>query len=136
MSMPGMWEFAVLGVLALLIFGPEKLPGMAKSFAKTLSRFRREAQSAVDELKRSADLDGLSEVAGEWKSATSDLRNQMTLTGPAASSEGAADTASARSPVGSSKRSLRGGGKDRQDRPETPPGVEAHMPAPYDPYAT
>lgn len=44
----GIWEIAVIAVVALLVLGPEKLPGAAKSLGKALRDFRR----AGDDLKR------------------------------------------------------------------------------------
>jgi TatA/E family protein of Tat protein translocase len=55
MSAPGFWEIATLAVIAMLVFGPDKLPGMARTVGKTLGQFKREARSTMDELKRAAD---------------------------------------------------------------------------------
>lgn len=37
----GMSELILIGIVALIIFGPRKLPQMAKTFGKTLTEFRR-----------------------------------------------------------------------------------------------
>lgn len=84
-GMPGTWEVAFLAVLALLIFGPERLPEMARKLGQTLSTLRREATSTMDELKRAADVEGFSEVAGELRETTADLKRSAALTGPVAS---------------------------------------------------
>lgn len=84
-GMPGTWEFVFLAVLALLIFGPERLPEMARNIGKAVSTLRREATSTMDELKRAADVEGLSQVAGELKQTTADLKASAALTGPVAS---------------------------------------------------
>src|SRR5882672_6465212 len=44
----GIWEIAVICVVALLVLGPQKLPEAAKSLGKALRDFRR----AGDDLKR------------------------------------------------------------------------------------
>lgn len=51
----GIWEIAVIAVVALLVLGPQKLPDAAKSLGKALRDFRR----AGDDLKREmmGDLD-------------------------------------------------------------------------------
>lgn len=113
MSTPGMWEWIFLAVLALLIFGPDKLPGIARNVGKTISTFKREAQSTMDELKRSADLQDIREVAGELRSTTADLKRSASLTGPLAS------TASAPASAGPAESTVR-----------------ADIPAPFDPDAT
>jgi TatA/E family protein of Tat protein translocase len=119
MSAPGLWEWVFLAVLALLIFGPEKLPGMAKSVGKTINTFKREAQSTLDELKRSAELEELNEIAGDLRSTTADLKRSASLTGPVASSAGAAAV---------------GSGASESGGEESP--VHAALPAPFDPDAT
>ena|SRR5690625_1472469 len=118
--MPGAWEFAALAVLALLIFGPDKLPQIARSTAKTVSSFRREAQTAMDELKRSADVKDFTEAAGEFRSVTRDLRQQMSLNSPSDASERSAGTNS----------------ETPDSEGQTGRGRNADAPAPYDPYAT
>jgi sec-independent protein translocase protein TatB len=50
----GTWELIVILILALLVLGPDKLPGAARSLGRTLSKLRRTA----DEVKRDLDLDG------------------------------------------------------------------------------
>lgn len=79
MSTPGFWEIVMLGFLALLIFGPDKLPGMAKTVGKTLGTLKREAQSTVDELKRAADLEELREAGRELSEATREVERQANL---------------------------------------------------------
>jgi len=47
----GWGEIFVLGMLALIIFGPERLPGLAKDAAKALKQIRETAQGARNQLK-------------------------------------------------------------------------------------
>jgi len=44
------FEFVILAVLALLVFGPERLPGLAADAARILRQLRRMAQEARDEV--------------------------------------------------------------------------------------
>ncbi|MEW6333962.1 MAG: Sec-independent protein translocase protein TatB [Thermodesulfobacteriota bacterium] len=62
----GMPELLVIGVIALLVVGPKKLPEMAKALGKGLSEFRKVTESATDTIKETLkadelkkDLDGL-----------------------------------------------------------------------------
>ncbi len=48
----GAGEFIALGVLALIVIGPEKLPGYAAEAARTLQRLRQMASSARDDVRR------------------------------------------------------------------------------------
>lgn len=77
-STPGFAEFAVLGVLALLIFGPDRLPDMARNAGQMIAKFKREASVTLDELKRAADLDELRGVADELRGVGSELRSSGT----------------------------------------------------------
>jgi sec-independent protein translocase protein TatB len=43
----GPQELIIIGLLALIVFGPRRLPGMAKEFA----RFVNEARSTVEDFK-------------------------------------------------------------------------------------
>lgn len=76
MSMPGFWELAVLAVLALLIFGPDRLPGMLRTVGKTVGTVRREARSALDELKTASDFDDVREAAKELRAEGEALRRE------------------------------------------------------------
>lgn len=114
MSTPGMWEIIFLAVLALLIFGPDKLPGMARNIGRTISNVKREAQSTMDDLKRSADVQEMRQLAGELKGTTAELKRSAALTGPVASAASAADVPAA-------------------DEGQT---ARAQLPAPFDPDAT
>lgn len=76
MSMPGFWELAVLAVLALLIFGPDRLPGMLRSAGKTVGTVRREARTALDELKSASDFDEVREAAKELRAEGEALRRE------------------------------------------------------------
>ncbi len=86
MNAPGFWEIAFLAVLALMIFGPQKLPEVARNAGKLIARFKREATNTLDELKRSADLEDISGVAKELRATTADLKRSASLTGPLTSS--------------------------------------------------
>ncbi|MFA9429844.1 twin-arginine translocase TatA/TatE family subunit [Egicoccus sp. AB-alg2] len=57
--MPGPQELLVIAVVALLVFGPDKLPDLARNAARLLARFRSETQRSVAEFKRAADLEDL-----------------------------------------------------------------------------
>lgn len=47
------WEIAAIAVLALLIFGPDKLPGLAADAARLLREVRKMATGAKQDLKDS-----------------------------------------------------------------------------------
>jgi sec-independent protein translocase protein TatB len=57
--MPGFQELVVILVVAALVLGPHRLPKLAADAARLLARFRREANAALTDLKRQADVEGL-----------------------------------------------------------------------------
>jgi len=89
MSAPGFGEWVWLGLLALLILGPTKLPEVARTVGKTVAQLRREMTSVVDELKQGTELDEFKGVAADFRQTTADLKRSTQLTGPLASSSGA-----------------------------------------------
>lgn len=45
----------VIGVFALLVFGPQKLPEMARSFGRAIREFKKATGELTDELKLEMD---------------------------------------------------------------------------------
>ena len=55
----GMPEMIVIGVIALLIFGPRKLPELGKSLGKSIAEFKRasnELKNTLEDEIRSEEL--------------------------------------------------------------------------------
>jgi sec-independent protein translocase protein TatB len=46
-----MWKLMVLGVIALIVFGPDRLPQLARDAGRVLRQVREMAQTARTELK-------------------------------------------------------------------------------------
>lgn len=72
--MPGVQELLVIAVVALLVFGPDRLPEIARTAAKALVRFRTESQRGIEELKRAADVEDL-------ERELADIKREMKTTG-------------------------------------------------------
>jgi sec-independent protein translocase protein TatA len=47
----GPWELIIILVIVLLIFGPKKLPELAKGLGKGLREFKKAAHDVKDELE-------------------------------------------------------------------------------------
>lgn len=67
----GFSEMAVVALIALLVFGPDRLPELARQAGRALARFRQETSKGVAELKRAAELEDLDR---ELKALRSELR--------------------------------------------------------------
>jgi sec-independent protein translocase protein TatB len=68
---PGPQELLVIAVVALLVFGPDRLPEVARNAATWINRLRAETDRSVGELKRAAGAEGLDR---EWRDASRELR--------------------------------------------------------------
>jgi len=69
MGQIGFMEMLVIGVLALLIFGPKKLPELGKSLGKGLREFKK----ATEDIKSSFD-DHLKDAESTIDEATKEIR--------------------------------------------------------------
>ena len=49
-------DIAVVSVLALLLFGPDRLPKMMRQFGKVMRDLQNTSQSFVAEMERAADV--------------------------------------------------------------------------------
>jgi sec-independent protein translocase protein TatB len=83
---PGVQELLVIAVVALLVFGPERLPEVARTAARTLARVRSEAQRNIAEFRRIAAVD---ELERELRDAGRELREAGTELGRARPPAGA-----------------------------------------------
>ena len=61
----GPWEIAIVLVLALLIFGPRKLPDLGASLGKSIRGFRKAMSESQDEVKSAlAEVTEATDVKG------------------------------------------------------------------------
>lgn len=67
----GMPEMLVIVVVALLVFGPDRLPELAQQAGRFISRFREESSRSVAELKKAAEMEDLDR---ELRSMREELR--------------------------------------------------------------
>jgi sec-independent protein translocase protein TatB len=78
---PGSQELLVIALVALFVLGPERLPGLARSAARGLTRIRNYGVTASKELRGVADLGEIEREVGELRRelarTRSDLRRAM-----------------------------------------------------------
>ncbi len=61
----GFWELAIIGVIALLVVGPERLPAMARSVGLWVGRIRRYVSHVKDDIEREIRAEELREMMQE-----------------------------------------------------------------------
>lgn len=89
----GFWELSVLGVVALLVIGPERLPGVARNVGAWVGRGKRfissikadiDQELRTDELKRILDkqksMNPLHEIMEETSESLKDVGRETTKT--------------------------------------------------------
>ncbi|HEY9764883.1 MAG TPA: twin-arginine translocase TatA/TatE family subunit [Chroococcales cyanobacterium] len=61
----GLPELTVILVIALIVFGPKKLPELARALGKSLGEFKRGAREAEDALRREITVSAESPEKGK-----------------------------------------------------------------------
>ena len=78
----GPWEIAIVVVLALLIFGPKKLPQLGNSLGKSISGFKRGLKETKDDvqsaIKEDVTAEAPTETAAPTISATATTADETT----------------------------------------------------------
>ena len=73
----GVTKLAIIGGIALIVIGPEKLPGLAKTIGTLLGRARRYVADVKNEVNRSMDLDELKKMKETVEGAVRDVDNSI-----------------------------------------------------------
>ena len=73
----GVTKLAIIGGIALVVIGPEKLPGLAKTIGTLLGRARRYVADVKSEVNRSMDLDALKKMKESVENAARDVDNSI-----------------------------------------------------------
>jgi len=61
----GFWELTAIGVIALLVVGPERLPGMARTLGLWVGRIRRYVSHVRDDIEREIHAEELRDLMKE-----------------------------------------------------------------------
>ncbi len=73
----GITKLAIIGGIALVVIGPEKLPGLAKTIGTLLGRARRYVADVKAEVNRSMELDEFRKMKDTVTSAARDVENSI-----------------------------------------------------------
>ncbi len=76
----GFWELSLIGIVALLVIGPERLPAVARTVGKYVGRANRFVANIKDDISKELKdedlkriLDEQQKLADEYKSAASSM---------------------------------------------------------------
>ena len=76
----GISKMALIGAVALLVIGPEKLPRVARTVGTLLGKFQRYVNDVKAEVNRSMELDELRKMKDTVESAARDVENSIHTT--------------------------------------------------------
>lgn len=83
----GLSEFIVIGVVALIVIGPERLPGVARTVGALLGRAQRYFADVKSEVNRELQLEELRRMQEEIASQVQQADNELQQVGGAAAAE-------------------------------------------------
>lgn len=73
----GVTKLAIVGGIALIVIGPEKLPGLARTIGTMLGRARRYVADVKEEVNRSMDLDELRKAQSTLQEAAHAVQHSI-----------------------------------------------------------
>jgi sec-independent protein translocase protein TatB len=76
----GFSEIVVIGVVALIVIGPERLPKVARTLGHMFGRLQRYVNEVKSDISREMELDELRKLQTEVQSAARDIEQSVTQT--------------------------------------------------------
>jgi sec-independent protein translocase protein TatB len=80
----GFWELSLIGIVALLVIGPERLPAVARTVGKYVGRANRFVSNVKDDISKELKdedlkriLEDQQKLADEYKKAASDMSSAI-----------------------------------------------------------
>ena len=70
----GFWELLLIGIVALLVIGPSRLPEVARTVGLWVGRAQRMVQSVKSDIQRELENEHLKSVLEEQKKEIGDLK--------------------------------------------------------------
>lgn len=117
----GVTKLAIIGGIALVVIGPERLPAVAKTLGTLLGRARRYVSDVKAEVNRSMELDELKKMRDSVESAARDVEQSIQTSASDFESSWNEATSAAQVPYAAPSPSYRHPGKNwRLKRGATP----------------
>ncbi|NYT58643.1 twin-arginine translocase subunit TatB [Alcaligenaceae bacterium] len=70
-------ELMLVGVIALIVIGPERLPKVARTIGHLIGRAQRYVGDVKTDIQREMDLDELSNLKGQMEDAAKSVKSSM-----------------------------------------------------------
>jgi len=81
----GFWELSLIGIVALLVIGPERLPAVARTVGKWVGKANRFVSSVKDDISKELKdedlkriLEDQQKLADEYKNAANSMKSSVT----------------------------------------------------------
>lgn len=74
----GFSELVVIGVVALIVIGPERLPKVARTAGHLLGRLQRYVSTIKSDISREMELDELKKAGEQFKQSLEQTENRIT----------------------------------------------------------
>lgn len=125
----GFWELVLIGVVALLVVGPERLPGLARQAGEWIGKAKRFVSNVQADIEREFEADELKRMLNDQQREISQLKGMISDTQAEVHAElhGAENTLkSMQAPAHEDKRS----GSAAPEPPDDKRSVETGLPQP------
>lgn len=70
-------ELMLIGVIALIVIGPERLPKVARTIGHLVGRAQRYVSDVKTDIQREMDLDELNNLKGQMEEAANSVKSSM-----------------------------------------------------------
>lgn len=74
-------ELMLIGVVALIVIGPERLPRVARTIGHLVGRAQRYVGGVKSDIQREMDLDNLNDLKGQMEEAANTVKTSMKQAG-------------------------------------------------------
>ncbi len=71
----GFWEICLIGIVGLLVIGPDRLPGVARTVGRWVGKAQRMVNTVKSDINRELEAGELRDLLGEQKKQIEDLQD-------------------------------------------------------------
>lgn len=115
----GFWEILIIGVVGLLVIGPERLPTVATLVGQWVGRLRRFANHMRSEIQQELEAEHLKQVLDEQNREMQSLRDEVSAVRDQAASASREAESATREAVAAAEKPESKQGRDKSKRDES-----------------